>query len=85
MFGITFGKFSFFRRHLIRKVLWKLKMFTEKIPLLLPIMMDFVYSLPVSSTKIEKSNQVTQKPKIKLSSGGRRLYEIEYNVFRTEM
>ena len=45
-------------------------------------MMNFVYSLYVSFTQKEKSNQVTdarQKLKIKLSSGSRRLCEIEQN------
>ena len=81
MLGKTFGKFNFFRKHLITKIVLEIKNVYGNIPLLLPVMMNLSIPFMYLSHK-KKSNQVTdarQKLKIKLSSGSRRLCEIEQN------
>ena len=83
MFGKTLGKFNFFRKHLISKSVLKIKNVLWKNPFIASSHDEFCLSLYVSFTQIEKSNQVTyarQKPNIKLSSGSRRLCEIEQNI-----
>ena len=63
MLGKTFGKFNFFRKHLIAKIVLEIKNVYGKIPLLLPVMMNLSIPFMYFHTKKNLTKSQTQDKK----------------------